>query len=70
MWRRPHEKYDVKCLIHTMKSGQDGVMVWGCFTKYGLGPLVIVKFDGRITAKDYIAVLRNHLISDALYKYS
>ena len=43
-----------------MKSGQDGVMVWGCFTKHGLGPLV--RLDGRITAKDYIAVLRNHLI--------
>lgn len=60
VWRRPHEKYDVKCLIPTMKSGQDGVMVWGCFTKHSLGPLV--RLDGRITAKDYIAVLRNHLI--------
>ena len=43
-----------------MKSGQDGVMVWGCFTKHGLGP--IVRLDGRITVKDYMAVLRNHLV--------
>ena len=40
VWRRPHERYDVDCLIPTMKSGQDGVMVWGCFTKDGLGPLI------------------------------
>jgi len=60
VWRRPHEKYDVKCLIPTTKSGQDGVMVWGCFTKHGLGPLV--RLDGKITAKKYITVLQNHLI--------
>jgi len=60
VWRRPHEKYDVKCLIPTTKSGQDGVMVWGCFTKHGLGPLV--RLDGKITAKEYITVLQNHLI--------
>ena len=48
-------------MSHTnYKSGQDGVMVWGCFTKHGLGPLV--RLDGKITAKEYIAVLQNHLI--------
>jgi hypothetical protein len=40
VWRQPHEKYDVECLISTVKSGQQGVMVWGCFTKHNLGPLV------------------------------
>ena len=60
VWRRPHERYDVNCLIPTMKSGRDEVMVWGCFTRHGLGPLV--RLDGRITAKDYIFVLSHHLL--------
>ena len=60
VWRMPHEKYDVECLIPTMKSGQDGIMVWGCFTKHGLGPLV--RLDGRITAKEYVTVLNDHLM--------
>ena len=65
VWRRPHEKYDVKCLIPTTKSGQDGVIVWGCFTKHGLGPLV--RLDERITAKDYILFKSSPV---TLYKYS
>lgn len=60
VWRMPHEKYDVECLIPTMKSGQEGIMVWGCFTKYGLGPLV--RLEGRVKAKDYIVVLNENLI--------
>lgn len=60
VWRRPHEKYDIDCLIPTVKSGQVGIMVWGCFTKNGLGPLV--RIEGRITAKDYIDLLDNYLL--------
>jgi transposase len=60
VWRQPHERYDVDCLIPTVKSGQQGVMVWGCFTKYGLGPLV--KLEGRVTALVYIDVLENYLL--------
>ncbi|GET59659.1 IS630 family transposase [Rhizophagus irregularis DAOM 181602=DAOM 197198] len=44
-WRRPHEKYDIECLIPTVKSGQQGVMVWGCFSKNNLGPLVKLEDD-------------------------
>jgi hypothetical protein len=60
VWRRPHEKYDPECLIPTFKSGQDGIMVWGCFTYNGLGPLV--RLEGRINAVAYIDVLDNHLL--------
>lgn len=60
VWRRPHEKYDVECLIPTFKSGQDGIMVWGCFTYNGLGPLV--RLEGRINAAAYIDVLDDHLL--------
>ena len=35
-------------------------MVWGCFMKNKLGPLV--KLEGRVTATVYIDVLENHLL--------
>ncbi|CAG8652689.1 7649_t:CDS:2, partial [Paraglomus brasilianum] len=40
VWRNPEEKYNVNCLVPTFKSGCKGVMVWGCFSSFGLGPLV------------------------------
>ena len=35
-------------------------MVWGCFTKSGLGPLV--KLEGRINAEKYVNMLENNLL--------
>ena len=60
VWRQPHEKYDVDCLIPTVKSGQQGVMVWGYFTKHNLGSLV--KLEGMVTGAVYIDVLKNYLL--------
>ena len=60
VWRQPKEKYDLDCLIPTFKSGQKGVMIWGCFSSAGLGSLV--QINGRQTVKDYIETLDNHLI--------
>lgn len=60
VWRNAQEKYDPKCLIPTFKSGQQSVMIWGCFTKNKLGPLV--RLEGRITANIYIDVLNNYLL--------
>lgn len=60
VWRLPKEKYDVNCLVPTFKSGRKGVMVWGCFSSAGLGPLV--RINGRQTSKDYIETLDDHLI--------
>ena len=34
---KPHENYDVDGLVPTAKSGNDGVMIWGCFVKNKLG---------------------------------
>src|SRR4051794_36692060 len=51
---------DIECLIPTFKSGQKSVMVWGYFTRFGVGPLVRLK--GRQAAKAYVEVLRNHLV--------
>src|SRR6185437_9636168 len=60
VWRRPHEKYDVDCLVPTVKSNSEGVMVWGCFVKNRLGPLVVI--EGRITGQVYKKLLEDHLV--------
>ena len=60
VWRNTQEKYDPKCLIPTFKSGQKSVMVWACFTKNKLGP--IVRLEGRITARIYIELLKSYLL--------
>jgi hypothetical protein len=60
VWRRPKQALDKDCLVPTFKSGQKSVMIWGCFTRYGVGPLVRV--EGRMAAADYIKVLETHLL--------
>jgi len=35
-------------------------MVWGCFHKNGLGPLV--RLDGRVNSRDYINLLQDKLL--------
>ena len=37
-------------------------MFWGCFSKMGLGPLVVV--DGTMNAVKYIDILREHLLPE------
>jgi transposase len=61
VWRQPHEKYDVDCLVPTVKSGNNGVMIWGCFVKNKLGPLVVL--DGRITGEVYKNFVRCSFIA-------
>lgn len=60
VWHKPHEKYDVNCLILTVKGSQ-GVMLWGYFAKDKLGPLIQV--SGSITGAVYINILENNLLS-------
>lgn len=60
VWRRPHEKYDVDCLVPTVKGNGEGIMVWGCFVKNRLGPLVVL--EGNITGQVYEKLLEDHLI--------
>jgi len=60
VWRLPKERYDVECVILTVKHGGGGVMVWGCFTWDSLGPLVRV--DGVIDSWKYIDILNTHLL--------
>jgi len=59
VWRKPHEKFNKDCLSPTVKHAP-GVMVWGCFTRSEVGPLVIL--EGSVTAKVYVELLEQHLL--------
>jgi len=60
VWRKPHEKYDVECLLPTVKQGSPGVMVWGCFLNNTPGPFVII--EETVNARKYLEILENHFL--------
>lgn len=60
VWRREDQRMDPDCLVPTLKDGKKSVMVWGCFTRFGVGPLV--RIEGRLAAKDYIAILQANFL--------
>ena len=59
VWRRVYEAYAKDCLIPTVQKSK-GVMVWGCFCNFKVGPLVLV--EGRLNAKKYIELLEHYLL--------
>lgn len=59
VWRKPSEKYQVDCLIPTVKHSA-GIMVWGCFTREKVGPLVML--EGSVTGRVYQQTLEDHLL--------
>ena len=44
------DKYKKEYLSPTVKQS-DGIMVWGCFTRRKMGPLVLV--EGKLNASNY-----------------
>lgn len=61
VWQKDGTRYNIENLTPTVKHGGGGVMVWGCFSGKGLGPLV--KVDGKMNRFGYIDILEKNLLS-------
>ena len=42
VWSTPREEFDPKCTVPTVKHTGGPVMVWGCFTRRGVGKLCVL----------------------------
>ena len=55
VWRTPHEEFDSKCTVRTVKHGGGSLMVWGCFTRRGVGKLcVLARIMDRFYYRDIL----------------
>lgn len=62
--RRPvNARDDVRYQVPTVKHGGGHVMVWGCFSRHGIGPLV--KVDGVMDRFKYRDILNNSMLDHA-----
>src|SRR6185437_16831349 len=66
VWRESHEKWDLDCLSGTVDRSK-GHMYWGCFSWYGLGPIVALK--SSVTGDSYVKILCGYVLS-GLKKFS
>ena len=60
MRRITEEDLLLECIQQVVKFGGGSVMVWGCISCDGIGP--ITKVEGRMIGKDYIRLLSRHLL--------
>lgn len=59
--RKPKGKeYSPQYTLKTVKNGGGSVMVWGCFSWYGVGPIFWIK--NIMNAVDYINILENVML--------
>ena len=51
------EAHSIKCTRPTVQMGSDSVMIWGCFSWCGMGPMF--KLEGRVNAARYGQLIKN-----------
>ena len=59
--RRPGEGYLPQCTQKTVNKSE-GIMVWGCFSKNGVGELHRVTKGVKINSEEYVSILSNALL--------
>ena len=65
VWCRPNERLQSKNIVKTTKYGGGSIMVWGCFSKKGVGN--ITKIDEKMTGASYVNIIRENL-NDSIHK--
>lgn len=59
--RRPKNKeFDPKYTKKTVKHGGGSLMLWGCFSASGVGPIYWI--NGKMCAVDYVEILKNQML--------
>lgn len=63
--RRPkNERYNPKYVTSTVKFGGGNIMIWGCFSWHGLGPLY--RIVGKMDQIQYREILENNMLPYAV----
>ncbi|KAG1494619.1 hypothetical protein G6F46_012333 [Rhizopus delemar] len=65
-WSLPGSPLQPHHVIPTVKHGGGSVMVWACMTSHGVGYICEI-YDGRMTAPDYIHILKTELADTLAY---
>ncbi|KAG1135943.1 hypothetical protein G6F37_010979 [Rhizopus arrhizus] len=65
-WSLPGSPLQPHHAIPTVKHGGGSVMVWACMTSHGVGYICEI-YDGRMTASDYIHILKTELADTVNY---
>ena len=63
VWREPGQRLNPRYVSPTVKHGGGSVMVWGCFSKNGMGKLTII--EGNMNSQMYTTILSENLKSSA-----
>lgn len=62
VWRKRRQSFSYECTKHTLKTQDRGIMVWGCFSAYGVGKVVCLR--GKINSQIYLKLLQEVIIPE------